>query len=81
MSRMFYCDFDSFNRRIGEIHSRKLIPLVKKSYLDIVNEKRNERYHIRLKGLPKQVIHNYCNRLNVIVLELYLRMYQGEEMT
>ena len=78
----FHCDFDSFDGSTGEIHSRKLIALGKKSYLDIlVDEKGNEGYHIRMKGVPKQVILNHCKRLGISVVELYERMYQGEEMT
>ena len=78
----FHCDFDSFEGSTGEIHSRKLIALGKKSYLDIlVDEQGHEGYHIRLKGVPKQVILNHCKRLGVTVEELYERMYQGEEMT
>ena len=78
----FHCDFDSFDGSVGEIHSRKLIALGKKSYIDIlVDEQGNEGYHIRLKGVPKQVILNHCKRLNISVVELYERMYNGEEMT
>ena len=62
----FHNDFDGFNGSVGAIHSRKLIALGKKSYLDIlVDEQGNEGYHIRLKGIPKQVILNKCRALNV----------------
>ena len=78
----FHNDFDSFDGAVGNIHSRKLIALGKKSYLDIlVDEQGNEGYHIRLKGIPKQVIINKCKRLNITVEELYERMYKGEEVT
>lgn len=65
----FHNDFDSFDGAVGNIYSRKLIALGKKSYLDIlVDEQGNEGYHIRLKGIPKQVIINKCKRLNIIIV-------------
>ena len=77
----FHNDFDGFAGSVGKIHSRKLIALGKKSYLDIlVDEKGNEGYHIRLKGIPKQVILNKCRTLNVSVEDLYMKLLQGEEI-
>ena len=59
----FHNDFDGFYGSVGKIYSRKLIALGKKSYLDIlVDEEGNEGYHIRLKGIPKQVILNHCKK-------------------
>lgn len=78
----FHKDFDAFPGAVGDIHSRKLIALGKKSYLDILtDEKGNEGYHIRMKGIPKQVILNKCKRMNISIEELYMRMYNGEEMS
>ena len=77
----FHCDFDSFKGSTGNIHSRKLIALGKKSYLDIlVDENGNEGYHIRMKGVPNQCILNKCKRMGITVEELYDRMYHGEEI-
>ena len=77
----FHEDFDSFEGSVGKIYSRKLIALGKKSYLDIlVDEKGNEGYHVRLKGIPKQCILNKCKRLGITLEELYERLYDGEEM-
>ena len=77
----FHCDFDSFNDSVGKVYSRKLIALGKKSYLDIlVDEKGNEGYHVRLKGIPKQCILNKCKRLGITVEDLYERLYKGEEI-
>ena len=77
----FHNDFDGFTGSVGKIHSRKLIALGKKSYLDIlVDEQGNEGYHIRLKGIPKQVILNKCRALKVSVEELYMKLLQGEEI-
>ena len=71
----FHNDFDGFAGSVGKIHSRKLIALGKKSYLDIlVDEQGNEGYHIRLKGIPKQVILNKCKALNVTVKALYMKL-------
>lgn len=78
----FHIDFDRFDGAVGEVHSRKLIALGKKSYLDIlVDENGNEGYHIRMKGVPKQCILNYFKHHNISVEELYELMYNGEEIT
>ncbi|KAK8898932.1 hypothetical protein M9Y10_001224 [Tritrichomonas musculus] len=77
----FHCDFDSFSGAVGEIHSRKLIALGKKSYLDIlVDEKGNEDYHVRMKGVPKQCIINKAKRMGITIEKLYERMYEGEKI-
>ena len=77
----FHCDFDSFEGAVGAVHSRKLIALGKKSYLDIlVDEKGNEGLHIRLKGIPKQCILNKAKRMNISVEELFEKLYCGEEV-
>ena len=78
----FHNDFDSFPGAVGEVYSRKLIALGKKSYLDIlVDEKGNEGYHIRMKSIPKQCILNYSKHHNITVVELYEKLYNGEEIT
>ena len=78
----FHNDFDPFPGAVGQIHSRKLIALGKKSYLDIlVDEKGNEGYHIRLKGIPYQVIINKCKHMEISVEELYEKLYRGEAIT
>ncbi len=78
----FHCDFDVFPGAVGKIHSRKLIALGKKTYLDIlVDEHDNVGYHVRAKGIPNQCILNKCKRMNITVEELYERMYQGEAIT
>ena len=78
----FHCDFDSFEGAVGEVYSRKLIALGKKSYLDIlVDEMGNEGMHIRMRGVPKQVILNKCKRMGISVEELYHRLFDGEEIT
>ena len=77
----FHNDFDGFSGSVGKIYSRKLIALGKKSYLDIlVDENGNEGYHIRLKGVPKQVILNKCKLMNITVEELFMKLYNGEEI-
>lgn len=68
----FHCAFDSFPVAISKIHSRKLIALGKKSYLNLqVDEKDNEGYHVCCKGIPKQCIKNKCKLINITVKELY----------
>ena len=78
----FHNDFDPFPGSVGNVYSRKLIALGKKSYLDIlVDEEGHEGYHIRLKGIPHQVILNKCKRMQIGVEELFERLYRGEEIT
>ena len=78
----FHNDFDSFKGSVGNIYSRKFIGLGKKSYLDIlVDEVGNEGYHMRMRGVPKQCIINYCKKNNISIEELYEKLYKGEEVT
>ena len=78
----FHNDFDAFEGAVGKIHSRKLIAVGKKTYLDIlVDENGNEGYHIRAKGLPTQTIINTAKRMNITLEELYMKLYDGEEIT
>ena len=77
----FHNDFDSFDGAVGSIHSRKLIALGKKSYLDIlVDEKGNEGYHIRMKSIPTITIINTAKRMNLTIEQLYMKLYRGEEI-
>ena len=77
----FHCDFDSFDGANGNVHSRKLIALGKKSYLDIlVDEDGKEGYHIRMKGICNQCILNKCKRMKITVEELYEKMYNGMQI-
>ena len=57
----------------------------KKSYIDVLqgeNEKGElvKDYHIRLKGIPNQVILNYCTNNKLTPIELYKKMYDGEKV-
>jgi hypothetical protein len=59
-----------------------LIALGKKSYVDLLqDEEGNTGYHIRMKGIPEQVLMNYCKNNNLLVDELYLKLYDGEMIT
>lgn len=77
----FHSDFAPFENSVGEIHSKKLIALGKKSYIDILeDENGNTDYHIRLKGIPNQVIKNYCKNNDISIEDLYMKMYNSEEI-
>jgi hypothetical protein len=75
----FHTDFAPFPGSKGNIHSIMLIALGKKSYLDLLeDEAGNNAYHIRMKGIPEQVLLNYCKNHGLSVEELYLKLYDGE---
>jgi hypothetical protein len=74
----FHSDFDTPSNCHGAVHSRLLIALGKKSYLDVLaDEAGNEGYHIRMKGVPQQVILNYCKKTKCSLVELYEHLYAG----
>ena len=45
-----------------------------------IDEKGNEGYHIRLKGIPKQVILNHCKKSNISIEDLYMKLLSGEQI-
>lgn len=74
----FHCDFE-WDGAVGGIHSRLLIAVGKKSYLDVlVDEAGNENYHVRLKGIPHQVMMNWCLRNGRSLEDLFMMLYHGE---
>jgi hypothetical protein len=76
----FHSDFQPINGLSS--WSIRFIGCGKKSYLDVLtNECGDIDYHIRLKGIPDQVIKNYCKDNGITVEELYLQMYNGKEIT
>jgi hypothetical protein len=76
----FHTDFEPVNGKPS--HSTCLIALGKKSYLDqLENDDGVKAWHIRMKGIPNNVIMNYCAKNKIDVDELYLRLYDGESVT
>ena len=74
----FHCDFDPIKPGVP-VHSKKLIALGKKSYLDLLEDTEgNTSYHIRMKGVPQSVIMNHCRNNNMTLEELYLKLFRGE---
>jgi DNA polymerase elongation subunit (family B) len=72
----------SFPNSKGNIYSTMLIALGKKSYVDLLeDEEGNTGYHIRMKGIPEQVLMNYCKNNNLLIDELYLKLYDDEMIT
>ena len=61
--------------------------LGKKSYIDVIQGEDittgeiKQDYHIRLKGIPNQVILNYCEKQNITPLKLYKHMYDGKKIS
>ncbi|MDR1819328.1 MAG: DNA polymerase [Methanobrevibacter sp.] len=73
----YHSDFSPVNGKGS--WSKKFIGLGKKAYLDVLtNEDDDIDYHIRLKGIPNQVIWNYCKNNEVGIEELYMKLYNGE---
>jgi hypothetical protein len=78
--QQFHCDFESIKPGVP-CWSRKLIALGKKCYLDILEDAEgNTGYHCRMKGIPQAVLYNYCYAHEITLEELYLKMYEGEEI-
>jgi hypothetical protein len=74
----FHSDFEAPSNCRGAVHSRLLIALGKKSYVDVlVDEFGNEGYHIRMKGVPQQCLVNYCTKHRLSVVQLYSNLYNG----
>ena len=75
----FNCDFDSGVLK-GKIKSVSSVFLGKKCYVDRLegDEKGVYEYHIRMKGVSADAIADKCLELDIDVLELYTRLYNGE---
>jgi hypothetical protein len=79
--RQFHSDFAPIKDGL-ECWSKRLITLGKKCYLDILEDKMgNHGYHYRMKGIPQNVIDNYCHNEGINLEQLYLRLFDGEEIT
>jgi hypothetical protein len=79
--QQFHSDFSPIKDGL-ECWSKRLITLGKKCYLDVLEDKMgNHGYHIRMKGIPQPVIENYCHNEAINLEQLYLRLYDGEEIT
>ena len=75
----FHCDFDRWDGAVGDVHSKLLIALGKKSYIDVlVDEEGNESYHSRLKGIPHAVMDTWCYRNNKTLQQMYEHLLSGE---
>ena len=74
----FHCDFDPIKEGVP-VHSKKLIALGKKSYLDLLEDSEgNTSYHIRMKGVPQNVLVRYCEEHGISLEDLYMKLYNGE---
>ena len=77
----FHCDFDEIEKGVP-VHSKKLIALGKKCYVDLLeDEKGNTSYHIRMKGIPQEVIKREAEKRNITIEDLYMILYKGNEIT
>jgi len=72
----FHSDFAPVNGLPSK--SRKLIAVGKKCYMDIlVNDRGEQDYHFRLKGIPQNVIVQHCIKNNLTIEQLYMNLYNG----
>ncbi|ELP84424.1 hypothetical protein EIN_071350, partial [Entamoeba invadens IP1] len=68
----FHPDFDELS---GDVYSKESYFLGKKAYCDVLtNEKGECAYHLRLKGIPNNLLNNKEDPV-----ELYKRLYNGEK--
>jgi DNA polymerase elongation subunit (family B) len=75
----FHTDFDPVNGKPS--HSVSLIVLGKKCYLDVLeNEDHEQDYHVRMKGIPEQVLKNYCQKQKIDLVDLYIQLYEGDRI-
>jgi hypothetical protein len=75
----YHTDFTPINNQ--PTHSTHLIALGKKSYIDVLeNESGEQSYHIRMKSIPEKVLLKYCDKNNLTPLQLYQKLYDGEQV-
>ena len=76
----FHSDFDV--KGCDHVVATKSIFLGKKCYIDqLLGDGQKIDYHIRLKGIPNQVILNYCSDRKITPIQLYEQMYAGKQIT
>jgi hypothetical protein len=76
----FHSDFEL--EGCDHVIATKSIFLGKKCYIDqLLGDGEKIGYHIRLKGIPNQVILNYCSDHKITPIQLYEQLYAGEEIT
>jgi hypothetical protein len=81
----FHSDFDI--KGCKNIVAVESVFLGKKSYIDVIQGEDEETgeikqdYHIRLKGIPNQVILNHCKNNNITPLQLYKDMYNSKKIS
>jgi hypothetical protein len=76
----FHSDFDV--KGCKHVVATKSIFLGKKCYIDqLLGDGEKIDYHIRLKGIPNQVILNYCDDEKITPIELFEQLYAGKAIT
>ena len=77
----FHCDFEPIKAGVP-VHSKKLIALGKKCYVDLLeDDEGNTSYHIRMKGIPEEVIKREAIKRGISIEDLYMLLYNGEAIT
>jgi len=80
----FHVDFD-MKGAVSEIYATKSIFLGKKSYIDKLQSTNAngdiiEGYHVRIKGITKAGIADYCRRYRTNEFGLFKKLMNGEEI-
>ncbi|ELP91469.1 hypothetical protein EIN_143190 [Entamoeba invadens IP1] len=72
--KQFHPDFDELS---GDVYSKESYFLGKKAYIDVLtNDKQEHALHMRMKGIPNNLLENNENPI-----ELYKKLYAGESYT
>jgi hypothetical protein len=75
----FHPDFDELSG--DNIHTVCSIFNSKKCYYDlIVDDDHKAAVHFRAKGIPQQALINYCKEHKISILDLYLKVFNGEKI-
>jgi hypothetical protein len=81
----FNSDFSMKEDISNKVHARRTIILAKKCYIDEIigydkKDKELIEYHCRMKGIPNASLKYHCKINNINLVELYEKLYNGEEI-
>jgi hypothetical protein len=78
-TNQFHPDFDELSG--DNIHTAVSVFNSKKCYYDlIVDDDHKAAVHFRAKGIPQEALKNYCKDHKISILDLYLKVFNGEKV-